>query len=129
MDIERYSLDFLHFAFKISILNIHINNNLIMNKDKKIQIGKTTARRLLLQLKRNNCFDGFISRYYTRSRCINYLQECIEKYFKTNKQLITWNKDSYFDLFEDKYLVDSIVWYMQDFNLDEELDEYQKTKK
>ena len=102
-----------------------------MNKNKKIQISKSMAKRILLVLKNENCFDGFISRLYTKAKCINYFQECANKYFKYNDQLINWNKESWFDIFDDNDLSDAIVFYMQDFNLNKELekDEEQNNSK
>ena len=103
-----------------------------MNKDKKMQISKVIARRILLALKSEDCFDGFVTRFFTRTKCINYLQKAISDYFRTNKQLINWNKDSWFDIFDDKNLIDSIVWYMQEFNLAKEIEaeaEEEKPKK
>ncbi len=99
-----------------------------MNKDKKMQINKVMARRILLALKAEDCFDGFVTRFFTRAKCINYLQKSINDYFRKNKQLINWNKDSWFDIFDDINLVDTIVWYMQDFNLAKELEEENERK-
>ena len=99
-----------------------------MNKDKKMQISKAIARQILLALKNEDCFDGFVTRFFTRAKCINYLQKSINDYFKKNKQLINWNKDSWFDIFDDINLVDTIVWYMQDFNLAKELEEENERK-
>ena len=93
-----------------------------MNKNKKIQISKSIAKRILLVLKNENYFDGFISRLYTKAKCINYFQECANKYFKYNDQLINWNKESWLDIFDDNDLSDAIVFYMQDFNLNKELE-------
>ena len=75
-----------------------------MNKNKKIQIIKSMAKRILLVLKNENCFDGFISRLYTQAKCINYFQECVNKYFKYNDQLINWNKESFTGLSTDEIL-------------------------
>lgn len=94
-----------------------------MNKDKKIKIVKTTARRILLDLANGNCFDGFITRFFTRTKCINYLQKNINNYFRKNNKLDNWNKDTWFNIFDDTDLVDTLVWYMQDFNLNKELEE------
>lgn len=94
-----------------------------MNKNKKNQIAKLTARNILFELKSANYFDGFDTRFYSKIRCINYIQKNIAEYFRSHKQLVNWNKDTWFDIFDDKELVDNIVWYMQEFNLSKELEE------
>ena len=91
-----------------------------MNKDKKLQIAKTTAKRILTALASKNCFDGYVTRFFTRTKCINYLQKNINEYFKYNERLDNWNKDTWLDIFDDNDLVDAIVWYMQEFNLAKE---------
>ena len=103
-----------------------------MNKDKKIQIARTMARQILEALSNKDCFDGFITRFFTRTKCINYLQNQINDFFhKGEVKLINWNKNTWFDIFDDKDLVDAIVWYMQDFNLakEKEAEVEEKTKK
>ena len=97
-----------------------------MNKNKKIQISRTVARRILLALKNENCWDAFNTRFFSKTKCINHLQECINSYFRKNSQLVNWNKDSWLDIFDDNYLVESIVFYMQNFNLNKELEEEQE---
>lgn len=91
-----------------------------MNKDKKMQIAKTMARQILEVLSTEDCFDGFVTRFFTRTKCINYLQKSFTEYFYKNTQLINWNKNTWFDIFDDKDLVESLVWYMQEFNLAKE---------
>ena len=94
-----------------------------MNKDKKMQVAKSIARQILTTLSNEDCFDGFVTRFFTSTKCINYLQKNINEYFKHNKRLVNWNKDSWLDIFEDKNLTNAIVWYMQDFNLSKEIEE------
>ena len=95
-----------------------------MNKNKREQISKTIARRILEELSACGCFDGFITRFYTKAKCINSLQKSINEYFyKGNKQLGSWNKNTWLDIFDDSNLVDTIVFYMQDFNLAKEIEE------
>lgn len=91
-----------------------------MNKDKKMQIAKTMARQILEVLSNEDCFDGFVTRFFTRTKCINYLQKCFDEYFRKNTQLINWNKNTWFDMFDDSNLVEALVFYMQDFNLAKE---------
>ena len=91
-----------------------------MNKDKKMQIAKTMARQILEVLSSEDCFDGFVTRFFTRTKCINYLQKSFDKYFHKRTQLINWNKNTWFDIFDDKNLVEALVWYMQEFNLAKE---------
>lgn len=101
-----------------------------MNKDKKIKIAKTIARRILLDLSNERCFDGFVTRFFTRTKCINSLSKSIETYFKFGEtKLVNWNKDTWFDIFDDTDLVDALVWYMQDFNLAKELEQEQEQYK
>ena len=76
------SVIFLYIIYKFI-------KNIIMNKDKKMQIAKVTARRILTAL----------------------------------SKLDNWNKDSWFDIFDDNDLVDAIVWYMQEYNLAKEIEE------
>ena len=94
-----------------------------MNKDKKMQINKVMARQILLTLKDEGYFDGFVTRFFTRTKCINYLQKNITEYFKKHVKLVNWNKDTWFDIFNDAFLVDTIVTYMQGFNLAKEIEE------
>ena len=91
-----------------------------MNKDKKMQIAKTMARQILEVLSSEDCFDGFVTRFFTRTKCINYLQKSFDGYFHKRTQLINWNKNTWFDIFNDKNLVEALVWYMQEFNLAKE---------
>lgn len=91
-----------------------------MNKDKKMQIAKTMARQILEVLSSEDCFDGFVTRFFTRTKCINYLQKSFDKYFHKRTQLINWSKNTWFDIFDDKNLVEALVWYMQEFNLAKE---------
>ena len=91
-----------------------------MNKDKKMQIAKTMARQILEVLSAEDCFDGFVTRFFTRKKCINYLQKSFDEYFHKRTQLINWNKNTWFDIFDDKNLVEALVWYMQEFNLAKE---------
>ena len=94
-----------------------------MNKDKKIQIAKNTAKQILLSLNSKYCFDGFITRFFTRTKCINHIQKCITEYFSHGEiQLANWNKNTWLDIFDDEDLVDALVWYMQDFNLNKEVE-------
>ena len=93
-----------------------------MNKDKKMQIAKNVARRILMSLSDEGCFDGFVTRFFTRTKCINYLQKSFDEYFHKRTQLINWNKNTWLDIFEDETLVDSLVWYMQEFNLAKEIE-------
>lgn len=97
--------------------------NMTMDTNKRTQINKSIARQILLALKSENCFDGFITRFYTKTKCINYLQKEINEYFHKRSQLVNWNKNSWLDIFDDNYLVEAIVWYMQDFNLAKEIEE------
>lgn len=99
-----------------------------MNRNTKIQISKSMARRILLELKNENCFDGYISMLYTKAKCINYFQECVNKYFKHNGKLINWNRKTWFDIFDDEDLTDAIVFYMQEFNLNKELEKEEEEK-
>ena len=99
-----------------------------MNKDKKMQIARTMARQILEVLSNEDCFDGFVTRFFTRTRCINYLQKNFEKYFRKNVKLINWNKNTWFDIFDDLNLVDALVFYMQDFNLAKEKEEEEEVK-
>ena len=39
-----------------------------MNKEKKIQIAKNIAKSILITLKNENCFDAFITRFYTKTK-------------------------------------------------------------
>ena len=94
-----------------------------MNKDKKNQIAKVTARRILTALSNEGFFDGFVTRFYSHRKCINYLQKNITEYFRHNTTLANWNKDTWFNIFDDNDLVDTLVWYMQDFNLAKEIEE------
>ena len=91
-----------------------------MNKDKKMQIAKTMARQILEVLSAEDCFDGFVTRFFTRTKCINYLQKSFDEYFHKRTQLINWSKNTWFDIFDDKNLVEALVWYMQEFNLAKE---------
>ena len=94
-----------------------------MNKNKKLQIAKSTARQILVRLSNEGCFDGFVTRFFTRAKCINHLQKNINSYFsKGETQLVNWNKNTWLDIFEDETLVDSLVWYMQEFNLAKEIE-------
>jgi hypothetical protein len=93
-----------------------------MNKDKKMQIAKTMARRILTTLSNEDYFDGFVTRFFTRTKCINYLQKAISEYFRKNAQLINWNKNTWFDIFDDTFLLEALVFYMQDFNLAKEIE-------
>ena len=99
-----------------------------MNKDKKMQIAKTMARQILEVLSAEDCFDGFVTRFFTRTKCINYLQKSLNEYFYKKNQLINWNKNTWFDIFDDTDLVESLVWYMQDFNLAKEKEEEQESQ-
>lgn len=100
-----------------------------MNKDKKIQIAKTMARQILEVLSNEDYFDGFVTRFFTRTKCINYISKNIELYFRHGEtKLINWNKDTWFDIFDDTDLVDALVWYMQDFNLAKEKEEEQESQ-
>ena len=95
-----------------------------MNKSKRELIAKNTAKQILLELSNKGCFDGFITRFYTHIRCVNQLSKDIEKYFRTGEQkLVNWNKNNWFDIFDDKELTNALVWYMQDFNLNKEIEE------
>ena len=95
-----------------------------MNKEKKIQIAKNIAKSILITLKNENCFDAFITRFYTKTKCINYLSNNIEIYFqKGNSTLVNWNKNTWFDIFDDKLIVEYLVFYMTEFNLNKELEE------
>ena len=67
-----------------------------------------------------DCFDKFVTRFFTRTKCINYLQKSFDEYFHKRTQLINWNKNTWFDIFDDKNLVEALVWYMQEFNLAKE---------
>ena len=100
-----------------------------MNKDKKMQIAKTMARRILTTLSNEDCFDGFVTRFFTRTKCINYLQKSMNEYFRHNARLENWNKDTWFDIFDDNDLIEAIVWYMQDYNLAKEIEEENENKK
>ena len=100
-----------------------------MNKNKKTQIAKATARRILTVLYNEGYFDGFITRFFTRTKCINYLQKEINEYFRHNARLEIWNKDTWFDIFDDNDLIEAIVWYMQEFNLAKEIEEENENKK
>ena len=91
-----------------------------MNKDKKMQIAKMMARQILEVLSYEDCFDGFVTRFFTRTKCINYLQKSFDEYFRNNSQLIIWNMNTWLDIFDDSNLVDALVFYMQDFNLAKE---------
>lgn len=94
-----------------------------MNKEKKKLIAKSLAKQILVELKDKKYFDGFITKYYKDSQCINYLTKQIDLYFKQNNSLVTYNKNSWIDLFEDQDLIDALVYYMKDFNLYKELEE------
>jgi len=95
-----------------------------MNKEKKMQIAKNIAKSILIALKNENCFDAFVTRFYTKTKCINYLSDNISKYFqKGNSTLINWNKNTWFDIFDDKTIVEALVFYMTEFNLNKELEE------
>ena len=91
-----------------------------MNKDKKMQIAKMMARQILEVLSSEDCFDGFVTRFFTRTKCINYLQKSFDEYFRSNSQLIIWNRNTWINIFDDKNLVEALVWYMQEFNLAKE---------
>lgn len=100
-----------------------------MNKNKKIEIAKSIARRILTTLQKEKCFDGFVTRFFTYTKCVNYLQNSINEYFRRNTRLENWNKESWIDIFDDTNLVNAIVWYMQDFNLAKEFEEEQENNK
>jgi len=93
-----------------------------MNKDKKMLIAKITARRILSVLSDEDYFDGFVTRFFSRTQCINYLQKNINNYFKHNDKLDNWNKDTWFNIFEDNYLIDAFVWYMTNYNFAKEIE-------
>ena len=93
-----------------------------MNKDKKMLIAKITARRILSVLSNEDYFDGFVTRFFSRTQCINYLQKNINNYFKHNDKLDNWNKDTWFNIFEDNYLIDALVWYMTNYNFAKEIE-------
>ena len=94
-----------------------------MNKNKKLQIAKNTARQILINLKDKNLFDGYVTRFFTNLKCINYIQKSINLYFNSGEtQLVNWNKNTWMNIFDDENLVNSIVWYMQDFNLAKEME-------
>ena len=99
-----------------------------MNKDKKMQIAKTMARQILEVLSSEDCFDGFVTRFFTRTKCINYLQKSFDEYFHKRTQLINWSKNTWFDIFDDEDLTDAIVFYMQEFNLNKELEKEEEEK-
>jgi len=94
-----------------------------MNRDKKIQIARQQAFDILMQLKNEKCFDGYVTRFFTPTKCLNYLGKMIPEYFKVAKTLKSWNKDTWFNIFEDKELSDALVWYMKDFNFSKEIEE------
>lgn len=101
-----------------------------MNKNKKHQITKNTARQILLSLSNEDCFDGFVTRFFTRVKCVNYLQKCIKEYFNKGKtQLVSWNRNTWLDIFYDSNLTETLVWYMQDFNLAKEIEEENENNK
>jgi len=121
-------IDLISLSF--FLYNIYKNlYSITMNKDKKMQIAKSTARRILTVLKNEDCFDGFVTRFFTRTKCINYLQKNLNEYFRHNTRLENWNKDTWFDIFDDSELVDAIVWYMQDYNLAKEIEEENENNK
>ncbi len=94
-----------------------------MNKEKKLQITKNSAKQILVELKNKKYFDGFITKYYKNSQCMNYLSKQIESYFKEYSTLSIYNKNTWINIFDDQDLINSIVYYMQDFNLYKELEE------
>jgi len=93
-----------------------------MNKDKKMLIAKMTARRILTVLSDEDYFDGFVTRFFSRTQCINYLQKNINNYFKYHSKLDNWNKDTWFNIFEDNNLIDALVWYMTNYNFAKEIE-------
>ena len=98
-----------------------------MNKEKKMQIAKNTAKAILLVLKDANCFDAFVTQFYTKIKCMNYIQDSINTYFsKGNSNLVNWNKNTWFDIFDDQNVVEALVYYMTNFNLNKELEEENK---
>ena len=107
---------------------VNIYKFISMNKDKKMQIAKAMARQILEVLAAEDCFDGFVTRFFTRTKCINYLQKNLNEYFYKRSQLLNWNKNTWFDIFDDTDLVESLVWYMQDFNLAKEKEEEEEVK-
>ena len=58
-----------------------------MNRNTKIQISKAMARRILLELKNENCFDGYISMLYTKAKCISIYSELYGSHM-TKEQII-----------------------------------------
>ena len=94
-----------------------------MNKEKKKQIAKNLAKQILIELKDKQYFDGFITKYYKDSQCINYLNKQIESYFKQNNSLSIYNKNTWIDMFDNADLIESLIFYMKDFNLYKELEE------
>lgn len=99
-----------------------------MNKDKKMQIAKNVARRILMSLSDEGCFDGFVTRFFSKRQCINYLQKNVPSYFRNKSQLNNWNKMTWLDMFDDEMLIEALVWYMQDFNLAKEIEEENEEK-
>lgn len=99
-----------------------------MNKEKKLLLAKIEARNILMELLDKKYFDGFVTRYYTRTKCINYLEKNLNEYFKKHTQLLTWNKNTWINIFEDNNVVDALVWYMQDYNLMKEIEAENENK-
>lgn len=99
-----------------------------MNKEKKLLLAKIEARNILMELLDKKYFDGFVTRYYTRTKCINYLEKNLNEYFKKNTRLLTWNKNTWINIFEDNNIVDALVWYMQDYNLMKEIEAENENK-
>lgn len=99
-----------------------------MNKEKKLLLAKIEARNILMELLDKKYFDGFVTRYYTRTKCINYLDKNLNEYFKKHTRLLTWNKNTWINIFEDNNIVDALVWYMQDYNLMKEIEAENENK-
>ena len=97
-----------------------------MNKNMKSIVAKQTARRILEALSREKCFDGFVSRLYNDNQCLSYFNKSMAEYFRHNDRMLNWNKMSWINIFDDKDLIETLVWYMQDFNLAKEIEEENK---
>ena len=67
----------------------------IMNAKKRKEINMIEAFRVLDVLFLENCWDPVVTALMTDTQCYNRLVKGIDKYFKTNKNLIYWNSKSY----------------------------------
>lgn len=92
-----------------------------MNKEKKMLINKQNGIRLLDILLKEDCWDPYVTQFMTSAQCKNKLKKAIEEYFSLgDSTLVYWNKTSYLNIFEDKDLLEMLIYLMKDFNFHKE---------